>query len=56
MSSTNFGSIPIFTSCVVGTSLVIYYVGEFFVGRDPIKKRKKVYSLVCFVYSPSHNS
>ena len=33
MSSTNFGSILIFTSCVVGTCDIlrsIYYVGEFF--------------------------
>ena len=30
VSSTNFGSILIFASCVVGTVLVIYYVGEFF--------------------------
>ena len=30
MSSTNFGSILIFASCVVGTRIIVYYVGKFF--------------------------
>ena len=30
MSSTNFGSILIFASCVVGTYNILLYVGEFF--------------------------
>ena len=36
MSSTNFGPIFIFASCVVGTVLVIYYMDAFFIGRGPI--------------------
>ena len=32
MSSTNFRSMLIFASCVVGMILVIYYMGEFLGG------------------------
>ena len=35
MSSTNFGSILIVASCVVGMILVVYYMGELFIGRGP---------------------
>ena len=44
MSSTNFGSILIFASCVV--VLVIYYVGEFFHngrGHIVLLKNKHIY-------------
>ena len=34
VSSTNYGSILIFASCVVGTCNILY--GEFFIGRGPI--------------------
>ena len=30
MSSTNFGPILVFASCVVGTCNILVYVGEFF--------------------------
>ena len=54
VSSTNFGSILIFASCVVGTCTIIYYVGEFFHngrGHIVLLKHKHVDSLYIRVYT-----
>ena len=53
MSSTNFGSILIFASCVVLLVLVIYYVGEFFKWEGSYSFVFNIYILVYifFLYS-----
>ena len=53
VSSTNFGSILIFASCVVGTCNILDYVGEFFHnGRGHIileRYQMQVFFLVLWV-------
>ena len=51
MSSTNFGSILIFASCVVGTCNILSFAGEFFLNGirgHIILLKKLIYTYILF--------